>query len=96
MSSQADATRSRVPCTECADEVTLGAESVRASISVRIHLRPFGGEKKRAADIERLMSEAFAEELKGKPNMPLGEQAKRLVSDAYMCIYQSPDVRMYR
>ena len=49
-----------------------------------------------AADIERLMSEAFAEELKGKPAMPLGEQAKRLVSDAYMCIYQSPDVRMYR
>ena len=49
-----------------------------------------------AADIERLMSEAFAEELKVKPNMPLGEQAKRLVSDAYMCIYQSPDVRMYR
>ena len=49
-----------------------------------------------AADIERLMSEAFAEELKGKPNMPLGEQAKRLVSDAYMCIDQSPDVRMYR
>ena len=49
-----------------------------------------------AADIERLMSEAFAEELKGKPNMPLGEQAKRLVSDAYMCFYQSPDVRMYR
>ena len=49
-----------------------------------------------AADLEHLMSEAFAEELKGKPSMPLGEQAKRLVSDAYMCFYQSPNVRMYR
>ena len=42
------------------------------------------------------MSETFAEELKGNPKMQLGEQAKRLVSDVYMCIYQSPDVKMYR
>jgi len=49
-----------------------------------------------ASDIEKLMSETFAEELKGNPKMQLGEQAKRLVSDVYMCIYQSPDVKMYR
>ena len=42
------------------------------------------------------MSESFAEELRASPNMPLGDQAKRLVSDAYMCFYQSPDVKMYR
>ena len=49
-----------------------------------------------AAQFENLMSESFAEELRASPNMPLGDQAKRLVSDAYMCFYQSPDVKMYR
>ena len=49
-----------------------------------------------ATEIEKLMSEGWAEELRSDPASPLGEQAKRLVSDAYMCFYQSPDVRMYR
>ena len=49
-----------------------------------------------AKDFDKLMSETFAEELKRNPNMGLGDQAKRLVSDAYMCIYQSSDVKMYR
>ena len=49
-----------------------------------------------ARDFDKLMSESFSEELKRNPNMGLGDQAKRLVSDAYMCIYQSPDVKMYR
>ena len=49
-----------------------------------------------ASELEKIMSETFAEELRGNPNMALGDQAKRLVSDAYMCFYQSPDVKMYR
>lgn len=49
-----------------------------------------------AKEIERLMSEQFAEEMKKNPNIALGDQAKRLVSDAYMCIYQSSQVKMYR
>ena len=49
-----------------------------------------------ASELEKIMSETFAEELRSNPSMPLGDQAKRLVSDAYMCFYQSPDVKMYR
>jgi len=49
-----------------------------------------------APDVERILSEAGATEVRNSPNLVLGEQAKRLVSDAYMCFYQSPDVRMYR
>ena len=49
-----------------------------------------------ASELERIMSETFAEDLRGNPSMALGDQAKRLVSDAYMCFYQSPDVKMYR
>ena len=49
-----------------------------------------------AAEIDKLMSEGWAEELRSNPSLPLGDQAKRLVSDAYMCFYQSPDVKMYR
>ena len=49
-----------------------------------------------ATEIEKIMSEGWAEKLRSDPALPLGDQAKRLVSDAYMCFYQSPDVRMYR
>jgi len=49
-----------------------------------------------APDVERILSEAGAGDVKNNPNVVLGDQAKRLVSDAYMCFYQSPDVRMYR
>jgi len=49
-----------------------------------------------ATEIENIMTEAWAEQLRSDPARPLGDQAKRLVSDAYMCFYQSPDVKMYR
>eukprot|EP00092_Neocalanus_flemingeri_P002451 GFUD01002621.1.p1 GENE.GFUD01002621.1~~GFUD01002621.1.p1 ORF type:complete len:843 (+),score=248.73 GFUD01002621.1:275-2530(+) len=49
-----------------------------------------------APDVEKILSEAGAGEVKNSANLVLGDQAKRLVSDAYMCFYQSPDVRMYR
>ena len=49
-----------------------------------------------AAEIDRLMTEGWAEQLRSNPGLPLGDQAKRLVSDAYLCFYQSPDVKMYR
>ena len=49
-----------------------------------------------APDVEKILSEVGAGEVKNNPNIVLGDQAKRLVSDAYMCFYQSPDVRMYR
>lgn len=49
-----------------------------------------------APDVEKILSEAGASEVRNSPNLVLGDQAKRLVSDAYMCFYQSPDVRMYR
>ena len=49
-----------------------------------------------APDVERILSEVGAGDVKNNPNVVLGDQAKRLVSDAYMCFYQSPDVRMYR
>ena len=46
--------------------------------------------------MERILSDVGASDVKNNPNVVLGDQAKRLVSDAYMCFYQSPDVRMYR
>ena len=49
-----------------------------------------------APDVERILSDVGASDVKNNPNVVLGDQAKRLVSDAYMCFYQSPDVRMYR
>lgn len=49
-----------------------------------------------APDVEKILSDSGATEVKSSPNMVMSEQAKRLVSDAYMCFYQSPDVRMYR
>ena len=49
-----------------------------------------------APDVEKILSEAGAAEVRNSANLVLGDQAKRLVSDAYMCFYQSPDVRMYR
>ena len=45
-----------------------------------------------APDVEKMLSETGASDLKNATNLVLGEQAKRLVSDAYMCFYQSPDV----
>lgn len=48
-----------------------------------------------APEVERVLSEAGAEDFRaGRGGQ--GEQVKRLVTDAYMCFYQSPDVRMYR
>lgn len=49
-----------------------------------------------APDVEKILSEAGAAEVRNSANLVLGDQAKRLVSDAYMCFYQSPDVLMYR
>ena len=49
-----------------------------------------------APDVEKILSEVGAGDVKNNPNVVLGDQAKRLVSYAYMCFYQSPDVRMYR
>jgi hypothetical protein len=46
--------------------------------------------------VERILSESGASDLKAGRGGALGEQGKRLCSDAYMCFYQSPDVRMYR
>ena len=49
-----------------------------------------------APEVEKIFSEEVVTQLRANPEQPLGEQAKRLVCDAYMCFYQSPDVRMYR
>jgi len=49
-----------------------------------------------APDVERILTEAAAEQFRTNPNLQLPEHSKRLVTDAYMCFYQSPDVRMYR
>ena len=49
-----------------------------------------------APEVEDLLSEAGARQLRLDPTRPLPPRAKRLVSDAYLCFYQSTDVRMYR
>jgi len=49
-----------------------------------------------APEVERIFSEEGQAQLKDNPEIPLSEQAKRLVADAYMCFYQSPEVGMYR
>ena len=41
-----------------------------------------------APDVERILSDVGAEEIKNNPSVELGDKGKRFVSDAYMCIYQ--------
>ena len=49
-----------------------------------------------APEVEKILSDSGAADFKANRSGAMGEQVKRLVSDAYMCFYQSPDVRMYR
>jgi len=49
-----------------------------------------------APDVEKILSESSSVDFKSSKANSMGEQVKRLCSDAYMCFYQSPDVRMYR
>lgn len=49
-----------------------------------------------APEVEKIFSMEGAAQLKDNPEIPLSDQAKRLVADAYMCFYQSHNVRMYR
>lgn len=48
------------------------------------------------ADLPLWLSEEGARALNDKSSKMLPEHAKRLLCDAYMCMYQSTDVRMYR
>ena len=41
-----------------------------------------------APDVERILTEAAAEQFRTNPNLQLPEHSKRLVTDAYMCFYQ--------
>lgn len=49
-----------------------------------------------APEVEKILSESSSADFKSSRANSMGEQVKRLCSDAYMCFYQSPDVRMYR
>ena len=49
-----------------------------------------------APEVEKILSESSSTDFKSSRANSMGEQVKRLCSDAYMCFYQSPDVRMYR
>ena len=49
-----------------------------------------------APEVEKILSEEGARRLRDSPNLPLSPQAKRLISDAYICFYQSQEVRMYK
>ena len=49
-----------------------------------------------APEVESILSEEGARRLREDPDLPLSAQAKRLISDAYICFYQSQEVMMYK
>ena len=48
-----------------------------------------------APEVEFILSEEGGNRLRANPNLNLSAQAKRLVSDSYICFYQSKEVQMY-
>lgn len=48
-----------------------------------------------APEVDYILSEEGAKLLRENPNLPISPQAKRLISDAYICFYQSQEVQMY-
>ena len=47
-------------------------------------------------DLGRWLSEDWDRQLLSSPQSAMPDHIKRLFSDAYMCLYQSPDLLMYR
>jgi len=48
-----------------------------------------------APEVESILSEEGSARLRQHPNLPLSGQAKRLICDSYICLYQSQKMRMY-